>query len=319
MRLALVTGASGFIGRHLTHALRDAGWRVRALEHRSAARDVDERVHGDLADLTARARAVDGVDCVFHCAALLDPIEPARADAINRVATVELARAARDAGVRCFVFVSSQAVLGVPPGSGPLDERAAGAPATIYGQSKAAAERDLMAFDAAPMRIAIVRPPTVYGRGERRNFLVLTRAIASGVFPLLGRGENRVSFCHVENLSAALLFIEAHASARGVLHVADARPVTLREAVDTIARAAGARRLPLHVPLSAARAIARAAELAFAPLGRRAPLDRARLDTLTRDRPLDTSKIAGLGFVPPVDFDEGVRETVAHYRADRVL
>ncbi len=314
-----MTGAGGFVGARLVMALRDAGWRTRALEHRAPCMPADERTRGDIADEETCARAVAGVRAVFHCAARVEPKGETEALAINRTATLTLARAARDAGAGTFVFLSSQTVLGAGAGErGPLDETAPCTPQTIYARSKLAAERALTELDAGPMRIVILRPPLVYGPGERRSFLALTRAAAGGL-PSLGRGDNRLSFCHVENLTAAMLFVATDERARGVLHVADPRPVTLREALDTIARAAGSRRLPGHVPLRLARRIARGAELAFAGVGRRAPLDRPRLDTLTLDRPLDTSALRALGFVPPVEFDEGVGETVARFREDGVL
>lgn len=321
MSLALVTGASGFVGACLARALSDAGHRVRALEHARRAPFADERVRGGLESASARAAAVDGASVVYHAAALLDPVDSEReADLVNHVATLELARDARRAGARAFVFVSSQAAIGWSDGGAALlGEDAPCAPTTIYGRSKRAAELALAREDLAPMRVAMVRPPTVYGPGERRNFLALARAVATGVFPLLGRGDNRMSFCHVENLAAALLAIGEDERASGLLHASDARPVTLREVVDTIARAAGARRLPVSVPLPAARLVARCAELAFAPLGVRPPLDRARLTTLTSDRALDTSRLRALGFEPPVAWDEGVRETIASYRAEGVL
>ncbi len=316
---ALVTGAGGFVGGHLARALLDAGWWVRALEHRRACEPADERLRGDVRDPTTRAGAVRGVSCVFHCAAWIEGDDEREATAINRAATIALAESARNAGARCFVFVSTQAAIGSPPGSGPVDERVECAPETAYGRSKRAAERDLLALDRASMRVVIVRPPLVYGPGEHRSFLRLTRAVASGLFPLIGGGHNRASFCHVENLTAAMLFVAENEAAHGVLHVADRHPVTMREAVGTIASAVGARPLPFPVPERAAWLVARAAELAFAPTGARAPLDRARLAALTRDRPLDTSALAALGFVPPIEFGEGVLETIARYRGDGVL
>lgn len=321
MSLAVVTGASGLVGACLARALGDASHRVRALEHARPAPFADERARGDLRSAEVRAAVVEGATVVHHAAALLDPIDSEReADLVNHLATLELAREARRAGARAFVFVSSQAAIGWSEGGAALlDEDAPCAPTTIYGRSKRAAELALLREDLAPMRVAIVRPPTVYGPGERRNFLALTRAVATGVFPVLGRGDNRMSFCHVENLAAALVAIGEDERASGVLHASDARPVTLREVVDTIARAAGVRRLPLSVPLPAARLMAKCAELAFAPLGVRPPLDRARLTTLTSDRALDTSRLRALGFEPPVGWEEGVRETVASYRAEGVL
>ena len=166
------------------------------------------------------------------------------------------------------------------------------------------------------MRVTIVRPPTVYGPGERRNFLALTRAIARGGFPILGDGQNRISFCHLDNLVEALRHV---AGTEGIVHVADAPVTSLARVVRTIAAACGTRPLPFRIPLPVARAGAIACELAFAPLRATPPLSRARLLTLTADSALDTTRLRSLGFRWPVGFDEGVAETVASYRADSVL
>ena len=315
----LVTGASGLLGGRLARALLDGGARVRALVHESPVDLECERAEGDLRDREALSRAVDGVRAVVHCAALLDPVESeAAADAINHLATLALAEEAARAGVEVFVFVSSQAAIGWREDAGLVKEDAPCFPSTAYGRSKRAAERALAEADLGSMRVVILRPPTVYGPGERRNFLALARAASTGVFPIPGRGDNRMSFCHLENAVEAMRFAIDEPRATGVIHVADERPVTLREAVTTIARAAGRRQLPLPFPMPVARAVARALELAFAPTPFAPPLSPARLRTLTSDCALDTSLLRSLGFRWPVAFDEGVAETLESYRREGV-
>lgn len=311
MSLTLVTGASGWIGGRLTDALTDAGTDVRGASHRRRAQ-VGDSIRGDLRDPGHAAATVRGVETVFHCAAALAPVPSERlADEINHRATVTLARAAADAGVRRFVYVSSAAAIGWRD-SGMLSEEGPCDPSTPYGRSKRAAEIALGEMDLSPMRVAIVRPPTVYGPGERRNFLALTRAIARGGFPILGSGQNRVSFCHLDNLVEALRHLAGH---EGIVHVADASITSFARVVHTIARACGTRPFPVRIPLRAARIGARALELAYAPFAATPPLSRARLLTLTADCALDTTRLRGLGFRWPTGFDEGVRETVASYRA----
>lgn len=316
----LVTGASGFLGARVTEALVDEGRAVRAWIHRRPVAVATERLVGDLRDEATRQKAVEGASSVVHGAALLDPIASEDdADAVNHRATVALAEAAARAGCACFVFVSSQAAIGWRADAGLVDEHAPLAPTTIYGRSKRDAEQGVARAELGAMRVVILRPPTIYGPGERRNFLALTRAVATGLFPIPGDGGNRMSFCHLDNAVEAARFALDVEAARGPLHVADARPVTLRDAVTTIARAAGRHPLPVPFPLGIARLAARATELAFAPLRRPPPLSRARLATLTADCALDTRRLARLGFVPPVGFEEGVRETVARYLVDGAL
>lgn len=311
----LVTGGGGWIGGRVVVALRDAGHEVRALVHRADVEGASERARGDLRDPASLRLAARGARAVVHCAAALDPVESeAEADAINHRGTVALADAAEAAGCETFVFVSSQAAIGWASDAGLVREDAPCAPSTAYGRSKRAAEEALLARRGAT-RIVLLRPPTVYGPGERRNFLALARPASTGLFPVPGRGDNRMSFCHLDNLVDAIRFALEREAPRGVLHVADAHPVTLRETVDAIARAAGRVPIPLPFPMPVARVTARAFEAAL----RRPPLSRARLHTLTSDCALDVSALRRLGFRWPVGFEEGVRETVASFRAEGVL
>lgn len=312
----LVTGAAGFVGRHVAGALLGRGYLVRALVHH--ARDVPagvELVEGDLADAGSLERAVRGVAGVVHSAALLDPIsDEAAADRVNHRATLALAQASARAGARAFVHLSTQAAIGFHPGAGLLGPDARCEPTTIYGRSKLAAERALVGADLGALRVVLLRPPTVYGPGERRNFLALCRAVDSGAFPVPGPGDNRMSFCAVENLAEACVWALETKPARGILHVADEPVLTFRQVVETLAWALGRPLWPLPFPLPLARAVARVAEAAFARSGREAPLSRARLRTLTADSALDTSLTRALGFRPPVRFPDGVSRTVAWYR-----
>lgn len=306
-----VTGASGFVGQHLVRALSSEGHSVRALVHHSPVQ-AEETVRGSLEQPLADWLA--GCDAVVHAGALLDPIhDEARAERVNHRGTVELAKVASKAGVKVFVFVSSQAALGFHPGAGLVAPDAPARPTTAYGRSKLEAERALR--DLGALRTVVLRPPTVYGPGERRNFLALTRAIASGVFLLPGRGDNRLSFCAVENLCAAICWALRADSAQGILHVADEPVRPFRETCNLIAEAVGRRLLPIPFPLPLARSVALALELAL----KNPPLSRARLTTLTADCALDTSATQSAGFSPRVTMEQGVRRTVSWYREAGLL
>ena len=318
-----VTGATGFIGQHLVAELVERGERVRALVRgEGPAPGGAEPVRGDLRQVEALAPALAGCRAVIHAAALLDPItDAAAAERVNVQATVALARAAQRAGVGCFVHLSSIAAIGLRDIRGLVGPRTPCRPAreSIYGQSKRAAELALLGLEHSGMRLVILRPPTVYGVGEQRNFLALTRAVATGLFVVPGRGDNRISFCHVGNLTSAVRFVAEEPRAEGVLHVADETAPTLREMTSLIGAGLGRRPLPLPFPLPVAWLVALALELGCRPLGRTPPLSRSRLRTLTGRFVLDGSALRALGWRPPVTVAAGVRETVDWYRAERLL
>ncbi len=318
MTAVFVTGGAGFIGKQLVLDLMAAGHVVTALEHRSPVQVRGATaVAGDISDITPLLPALRAAEHVVHSAALLDPVDSAAAaDRINHRATVELARAAAAQGVRTFVFLSSISAIGFQARAGLVREDAACAPTTFYGRAKRDAEIALQAEDLGSMRLVIVRPPTVYGPDERRNFLSLARAVARGRVFVPGDGANRMSFCHVRNLSRATLHLIDERRASGIVHVADATPVTFRQVIDTL-RAALEKRGPLpRVPLALARALAWGMQTSLGP---GAPLTLRRLRTLTADFALDTRRLAGFGVTAPISFQAGVQETVDAYRAAGVL
>lgn len=317
----LVTGATGFVGRHVVGVLQARGYSVRALVHqRRELPPGVESVALDLARPSDLRDVVAGCAGIVHAAALLDPIsDPEAAERVNHLATLELAQAAAATGARAFVFVSTQAAIGYHPGAGLLGSDAPCAPTTVYGRSKLAAERALAAASLGALRSVILRPPTVYGPGERRNFLALTRAVDSGVFAVPGRGDNRMSTCWVGNLADACAWALETRPVRGVVHVADEPVLSFRQLVETLAWALGRPLSPLPFPLPVARALGLVAEVAFGLAGKDPPLSRARLRTLTADSALDTSETRRLGFVPRVRFSDGVSRTVAWYRDEGLL
>ena len=171
--LALVTGATGFIGANLVEALGQRGWRVRAL-HRAAsslkalAGLAYESAIGDVTEPASLAPAMRDVDVVFHVAAVADywRSDPSRLMQVNVEGTRNVLRAAREAGVRRVVFTSSCAALGQPPFGRALDERAQFnlRPDDFpYGYSKYLAEQVCQEFVRAGLDVVIVNPAVVFG------------------------------------------------------------------------------------------------------------------------------------------------------------
>lgn len=319
-----VTGATGFIGQHLVPALAEAGHEVVALVRRPGtlpSRPGVVEVRGDLADVEGFAEALAGVDAVIHNAALVDPIDDERAaDAINHRASLALAKAARSKGARAFAFVSSIAAIGFRADAGLVDSDVLCAPPTPYGRSKRSAELSLLALDGPDFRVAVARPPTVYGRGDTRgNFLAMARAVRTGAFFIPGDGNNRMSFCHVDNLVRALRLLAEHPEAHGIFHVADESPVTLREIATHVAEATGSRLLPFPFPLWLAETVATAAELVAPRLGMTPPLTRVRLATVVSDFAFDCTPLLRLGFQHPRQWREATRDTLGWYQEAGLL
>jgi len=205
---ALVTGATGFVGSHVVDRLLARGHEVVALirspakAHGLAERGV-QLVRGDLDDIPALTTAAEGVDVVYHVAALTGAVDEAEFLQANREGTANVVQAARaGGGDPRLVLISSMAAGGPAdrdrPRSGAGDDR----PVTMYGRSKLASE---MVVREQSLPWTILRPPTVYGPRDRDNFIAIFKAARSGFSPVFGDGSQQLSMVHVDDLAEAIL------------------------------------------------------------------------------------------------------------------
>lgn len=271
---ALVTGGTGFVGGHLIRALLDAGVEVTALV-RSAARGKElarrgvRLVEGDLGDTALLARTASDPDVVFHVAGLVAARSEAEFLTVNRDGTANLVGALAQRGGGRLVLVSSLAAGGPAPVDRPLTGTEPPQPVTAYGRSKAAGEAVVR---ASSLDWTIVRPPAVYGPGDREMFR-LFRAAALGVGPVLGAGRMRLSLVYGPDLARALVAAAASpATVGGTYYAAHPEVLTSREVLRQIGAASGKTvriipiprplgRLALHLTGAAARLTGRATVL----------------------------------------------------------
>lgn len=220
MSTVLVTGASGFVGGAVVRRLvregeHDVAVLVRPtsdLSDLGAAADAVRRVYGDLTDPVSLARATAGADIVIHSAARVDE-RGSRTQFVteNLHATEHLLAAARRDGVSRFVFVSSPSALMDRDGGDQVDiDESVPYPRrylNFYSETKAAAERAVLAADAPGLRTVALRPRAIWGAGDRSGPIVrmLSRTQA-GSLPDLSFGRTvYASLCHVDNVAEACL------------------------------------------------------------------------------------------------------------------
>ncbi len=206
----LVTGATGKVGSRLVRRLATRH-HVRALVRAKTDLPV-EIVVGDLREPGSLAAAVDGVDAVVHCAAFFRGATPEQAHEVNDLGTRHLAHAARDAGVKRFVFTSTGLVYG-PTGGRLAHEDDECAPIAAYPVSKLAAERFLLALDGLDVRV--LRLPFVYGDGDEHiaEAIPMMRAFPPTMRMSLGH--------HVDVAHAVGLVLDAAAPAHRIYNVVD--------------------------------------------------------------------------------------------------
>jgi UDP-glucose 4-epimerase len=210
---ALVTGATGFVGRQLCRLLRDQGYLVRAAARRAAEGPWHELRAADLCDAASGDGLCDNVDVVFHLAALTHgDARASHEDEFRRFnveATGRLIAIARAAGVRRLVFLSSVKAMG-EGGVEPQTERDAPRPVTAYGRTKLEAENLVLAAGRDEPQVfaaAVVRAPLIYGPGVGGNLGALIDAVRRGrLLPLPDVGNCR-SLVDVRDVARALLLV----------------------------------------------------------------------------------------------------------------
>ena len=299
-RIIAITGASGFAGRHAVAELQRRGHHVRALlraPERTGLSGV-EAVKGDLADKAALARLLDGADAVVHLAGAITALSREGYFSVNALGTEALIAAARAARTRRFVHISS------------LSARQPHLSA--YAASKRAGEY-LVHREADALNAVIIRPPAVYGPGDRGT-LPLIRELTRPLAAIPGPRAARFSLIHGGDL-ARLIADAAQSDVRGLHEVSDGK-VGGYGWDDLIATASAFRGKPvraLFLPRAVPAAVAVGAE-AIARLTRRPGM-------------VNSGKIAELyhsdwvcregtlALPDPTPFAEGFAETVRWYRA----
>lgn len=322
MRVA-VTGATGFTGGHLARALRARGHAVRALvrdKQRAAALGADgiELVLGDLRTPASLASVFANIDVVYHIAALYREagLPDAAYREVNTTAAGAIVEAAARAGAKRVVHCSTVGVHGDVEHP-PANEDAPLRPGDVYQVTKVEGER--VAREAAArtgIELVIARPSGIYGPGDRR-LLKLFRGVAHRRFLVLGSGRIFYHLTYIDDLVEGFrLCGEVPAAASRTYILAGGEVPTLNELVRIIAEEAGVAPPRLHLPVWPFWLAGAACEAICRPLNIEPPIYRRRVDFFTKSRAFDISRArAELGFDPNVGLREGIRRTLAWYRA----
>jgi UDP-glucose 4-epimerase len=298
--VVLVTGANGFVGRHVVPALAREGCEVRRAVRRPSGA-AGEVVIDELGPSTDWRAALEGVDGVVHLAARVHHQHDERSYQLYRDTNVEgtlhLARCAIEAGVQQFIFVSTVLVYGRSnDGRPPFREGDILTPRGLYGLSKAEAEAGLKSLARNhDMRVTVVRPPLVYGAGAKGNFASLTKAVRLRLPLPFGAIHNQRAFVSVQNLSSFIAFCLARPAPKfDVFLVADNEQVSTPEFIRRLATAAGVKPYLFPAPTSLLNGLLR--------ISGRSDARQSLIGSLQ----LDISKAASIGWQPPYALDEGL-------------
>lgn len=308
MRTFLVTGGAGFIGSHIAEALVRRGDRVRVLDNLSTGHRANldpcqgkaELIEGDLTDRAAVARAVEGVECIFHQAALASVPRSVEAPLDTHAAcvtgTLNLLDAARRAGVRRLVYAASSSAYGDRPTS-PKRETDLPAPISPYGAAKLAAELYCHAFTATyGFETVALRYFNVFGPRQDPDspysavIPLFITALLSGKRPTIyGDGGQSRDFTFVANVvHGNLLAADAPGAAGRVFNVANGRSTSLLSLLQQLNRLLETDIQPIHAP-------ARVGDI------------RESLADISAAREV-------LKYEPQVEFEEGLKRSIGYYR-----
>ncbi|MCF7870063.1 MAG: NAD-dependent epimerase/dehydratase family protein [Candidatus Omnitrophica bacterium] len=288
----LVTGATGFIGRHLISRLAglDQYSIIAISRFPERANKIKKKIKLIKADIT-REKDLEKltkipVDIIIHCAACVEGKKKKNLNKTNIFGTENICKLGVELGIERFIYLSSVAVV-----SGnkelPLTEELPHSATNAYGQSKLEAEKKVLVYRRKGLPVIILRPPMVYGEDEPHAFPFLIKLLRWRMVPLLEGGKYKLHLAYVENVVEAIIFaLESDGMFEGSFIVADEEVLSVEQVFKKMAEGIGAK-----PPLSISSFLTY--------LFCRIPFLGKRFSFFLKDRVYSTEKIKSLGFRPP--------------------
>ncbi len=331
----LVTGGSGFVGANLVTTLLDRGYHVRSFDRAPSplpAQPGLEVLQGDICDGDVVAGAVDGIDTIFHTAALIELMGGASVTqeyrqgsfAVNVEGTKNLVHAGQRAGVKRFVYTSSNSVV-------MGGKRIAGGDETLpytdrfndlYTETKVVAERFVLSQNGIDgLLTCSIRPSGIWGRGDQTMFRKVFESVLAGhVKVLVGRKAARLDNSYVHNLIHGFILAAEHLVPGGTApgqayFINDAEPVNMFEFARPVIEACGERLPRLRISGAAVRA----AMLGWQRLHFRfglpqPPLEPLAVERLYLDNYFSVAKATrDLGYRPLFTTEQAMKECLPYY------
>ena len=319
----LVTGGTGFIGRHLVDALLKQGADVSVMSRHAPSTNGQryKTITGDLARPDTLEGVCQGRDIVFHLGGYAHAVDEydGKGEEIHRQVTVEgtrsLVNQALQSNVHRFVFFSSVKAMGEGD-EARFDESAPCRPVTAYGKAKYGAENIVLEAGRRGLPLTIFRLPVVYGPGCRGNLSRMIQAVARGRFPPLPETNNKLSMVDVRDVVRAALLVAGSPAAAGKMYlVTDGQAYSTRQIYEWIC-AALHRSVPRWViPLFLLRFAAHVGDVIGRLTGRRFVLDTDVLDKLIGSAWYSAERISReLGYRPVYGLKDVLPEMVVELR-----
>lgn len=328
MKIA-VTGATGFLGKRLTHRLDALGHELVAIGRNVSIGDQLEQsgIAFKRADLTRKAEMKDlfqSVDMIVHCAALSSPWG-SESDfyAANVIAAKNVIAECRTHNIQRLIHISSPSIYfngthryGVKE-SDPLPKISV----NNYARTKLLAEAEVDQAFRQGLDTITIRPRGIFGSGDTAIFPRLLQANERGIFPLIAGGQAMMDLTHVDNVvEAILLCLHASSGAMGKKYnITNDDPRTLLQIMQLLCTATEVELKAKKIPFRIAHSLAAAMEFLYGNLTKKEPpLTKYSVALLAKSMTLDIGLAKqDLGYTPKVSLEEGIKEFANWWRRER--
>ncbi|MCL5430606.1 MAG: NAD-dependent epimerase/dehydratase family protein [Candidatus Marsarchaeota archaeon] len=309
--MILVTGASGHLGTHLVKRLVSDEEQVRVIvnKHPFNMSGV-EIVHRDITDGDFARQALDGIETVYHLAAMVDGYGVMPKDMVYKVNVLGTKNLIENFNGNRFIYMSTTSVYGYDMKENPAKPTTQYNPLSYYAKTKVEAEKIVLAHNGI-----VMRAPVILGPGFNKSFDDLLNRLAKGKMIVIGNGNNHIQWIHVNDLMDALILAKEKGISGNVYLVAGKDVTTQAGLYEKLASAMGAESPKKHVSLTTVKMAASFGSLKSKLTGKQPKLRMEYVNRLVSDRRFDISKAeTDLGFNPKVTYEKWAQELVSSYK-----
>ncbi len=321
MKLALITGGTGFIGSWLCRELISNDWKVRVLVRKTSKKDKLENLpieyfEGDVTDYQSLLTASQNVDVIFHCAALYREAKfPDKMYwEVNLEGTRNVLLAGQANQVKKVIHCSTTGVTG-HIANPPADESQPYSPLDVYQESKTEAEKLVLEWArSGKINACVIRPTMVWGPEDTRLFK-LFKGIFNRRLPIIGTGKTLCHWVLVTDLVRAFRFAAERDQTNGELYIVGGdHPVSLEYTMQIIADTYKTKLWPFKLPVWPFQFFGAICEMICKPFGIEPPLHRRRADFFIKNRAFNCQKAAkDLDYTPSHSVEEEVKLVAKWY------
>ena len=307
----LITGASGRIGKYLVNALLKEGENVRVfIKEKSVEAENVETFYGDVLDIESLKKAVDGVDVIYHLAAVVDYLTSQ--DLMYKVNVLGTRNLLEVSKGKKIIYLSTTAVMGKKLKEMPANENTPCHPSNYYGKTKFEAEKLVKENGGI-----ILRSADVIGPGSFVNDVVISK-LEEGKLPFIGDGKNFIHYIHINDLIQALLLVKERGKTGEVYIVAGKDVRTQKDCWNLICKYLNVSPPTKSVPVTLAKIQAYSKLLKFKINKEQPSIIPEYVEKITANRTFDISKARKeLGFDPKISYEEAAQEMVEEYKKSK--